>query len=131
VVYRILGILTVFDWISPLIAIVQNLANHPSHTFLVPANCGWSGSQIEHMLKRHGVHVWGRMTVRRTFMLTVRRKQARWAQYLLQREGIPIQHGVLDPRTESGRTRPPSTRNPGPLQQISRWLDQLASVLGL
>ena len=37
---------TVFDWISPLVAIMQDIANGPSHTFFIPENCGWSGREV-------------------------------------------------------------------------------------
>lgn len=126
--FRLLESLTVFDWISPTIAILQNIANHPSHTFLVPVTCGWSGLQIQQLLQRNGIRVWGRMTVNHTFMLTVRRKQAAWAQYLLQRAGIPIQHGLVE-RPQRAPTAP-TEADTHILDRVNNGIDEFARSLG-
>lgn len=81
-----------FNWISPLLACIQDVINGPAYTFLIPEDCGWSGLQIERMLRENGVRIWGQMIFRRTIMFTVREAQVKWAQHLLQREGIPIQN---------------------------------------
>jgi hypothetical protein len=83
-----------FDWISPLLAIAQNMANGPSETLMIPQACGWSGGEIARLLRRHGVHTWGHMAVNDTLMMSVRQSQARWARYLLQRAGLPGGEGV-------------------------------------
>ena len=99
---KILEFGTIFDWISPLIAAVKDITNGPSHTFMMREDCGWSGRKIANILKQNGVESWGHMIVNHNIMITVRRKQARWAQYLLEREAIPIQYGLLE---EKGKTR--------------------------
>ena len=128
---KILEFGTVFDWISPLIAAVQDITNGPSHTFMMHENCGWSGRAIANTLRRHGVKTWGHMIVNHSIMITVRRKQARWAQYLLEREGIPIQYGLI---AEKGATVSHPTRrakHTKPVTKSSSWLDDLASLLDL
>jgi len=87
----ILKIGSYFDYWSPLIAGVQDIVNGPSRTFLIPDDCGKSGREIEQLLRRHGIKTWGLMIVNDTIMVSVRQKQARRAQYLLQREGIRFQ----------------------------------------
>jgi hypothetical protein len=77
-----------------LLAYPQDWANGRSHTFLVERSCPYSGQEIENLLTTHGIRVWGKMIVFGEIMLTVRRAQAKWAQYLLEREGVPIQHGT-------------------------------------
>jgi hypothetical protein len=125
----ILHFIASFDLISPILAVIQNAANGPSHTFLIPEDCGWSGRRIEHLLRSHGVKTWGLMIINRMLRITVRQAQARWAQYLLDREGIPIQYGVLDEST--GRTFRSAQKDDqaGPLETVTHWLDELAGLL--
>lgn len=128
---KILEFGTIFDWISPLIAAVQDVRNGPSHTFMMHENCGWSGRAIANTLRRHGVKTWGHMIVNHSIMITVRRKQARWAQYLLEREGIPIQYGLI-PEKGATVSRPRRrAKHTKPVAKSSSWLDDLANLLDL
>lgn len=128
---KILELGTVFDWISPLIAEVQDIANSPSHTFLIPEDCGWSGYEIEQLLRRHGIKTWGLMIVDHMIMITVRLAQARWAQYLLDRERIPVEYGLFDGRTT--RTSHPMQKDChiSPSEMLDHWVDKLGDLLGL
>lgn len=91
----ILGIGASFDWISPLASILGDMMNGPSHTFLVPYRASpLSGREISWMLGKRGVRSWGYMVVTGTLMFNVRQSQARWAQHLLEQEGIPIENPV-------------------------------------
>ena len=124
---RILELGTTFDWVTPLIAFVQDIVAGPSFTFLVPADCGWSGREIGRLLKRHGVRVWGMMIVSNTLMFSARKAQAQWAQYFLQREGIPIEYGLSEPP-------PIQPTSPGPKSDhLSLWavIDRFLDELGL
>jgi hypothetical protein len=78
---------------GPLTADIQDLVNGPSHTFFVEAKSGWSANEIDRLLRSRGVHVWGELIVADEIMFTVRQAQARWAQYLLERAGVPIKPG--------------------------------------
>jgi hypothetical protein len=88
-----------FDWITPLVAFFKDWMNRPAHTFLIPDDCGWSALEIERVLRRHGIKTWGVMIVKGSIMMTMRLAQAHWAQYLLEREGIPIEYGLLEERS--------------------------------
>jgi hypothetical protein len=115
---------------APVITIVQTILNGPSHTFHVPAGCGWSGLAIERLLRDHGVRIWGKMIFNRTIMFTVRLPQAMWAQYLLQRAGIPIDNPLVRaPAQKLGKTR-----RKGPTRSavgtLEASLDRLDDVLG-
>jgi len=122
----ILEIGSMFDGISPTVAFFQDILNGPSHTFFVPHACGRSAKEIERLLARNGIRVWGLMIVNREIMLTVRKSQARWAQYLLDREGIPVE----TPYTGGG----PSARRPrkkrSATESANDWLDDLAKKIG-
>jgi hypothetical protein len=135
---RILELGASADLIGPLLGLVQNVLNGPSHTFLVPADCGWSGREIEVLLKQHGVKPWGRLIIHRTIIFTVRIAQASWAEELLRRKGIP----VLSPPVQAAARRSGSRhrqRRSGsrhrqrPVRSLLAWvdacLDKLAQAL--
>lgn len=128
---RILEFGTIFDWISPLIAEVQDIVNGPSHTFFIPEDCDWSGREITSLLRSHGVKTWGHMTVNRRRMITVRLAQARWTQYLLDRERIPIEYGVLDERPTRAAHPAQKDNRTSPFEMVDRWLDKLENLLDL
>ena len=101
---------SIFDWITPLVAFAHDAVNGPQHTLFIDRACGWSARQIEKMLRDHGVRTWGLMIVNDQIMITMRRSQARWADYLVQREGLPL----LNPLT-NGPVQPDRDRT-GPRQ---------------
>ena len=92
-----------FDWISPLAAITQDLANGPSHTFLIPLDCGWTGREIANLLQKRGVKVWGLMAINDVFTISVQKKAARYAQHLLDQAGIPTESGLAEVPEEQPR----------------------------
>jgi hypothetical protein len=114
---------------APVITIVQTILNGPSHTFHVPAGCGWSGLAIERLLRDHGVRIWGKMIFNRTIMFTVRLPQAMWAQCLLERAGIPIDNPMLrSPAQRRGKTRS-RARTRSAVGTLEASLDRLDDVL--
>jgi hypothetical protein len=84
-----------FDIVTPLLTFAQNIAYGPGHTFLISRDCGRSGRDIADLLHRRGVKTWGHMVTHGSLMLRVRQNQARWAQYILQSEGIPFEGGAV------------------------------------
>ena len=79
---------TMFDWISPTKAMVQDLANGPNHTFMIPQNCGWTGGEIAALLQRAGVKTWGHMIINGYIMITVRESDYWLASCLLDEVGL-------------------------------------------
>jgi hypothetical protein len=94
---------SVFDWISPTLSIAQDLAYGPSHTFLIPADCGLSGREIINLLRQRGIKTWGHMIVNGTIMITVRDTQTEFARYLMQRAGLPVDPGPDQPPRSRSR----------------------------
>lgn len=84
-----------FDWITPLITIIQDFMCGPVHRFAVPFGAGWSGKDVARLLEANGVTSWGYMVCYDNISLRVPLKQARTAQYVMLSEGIPIAEGVL------------------------------------
>ena len=126
-----LDFLCIFDWMSPLLAWFQDRLHGPSHTFLIPEGCGWTGRQIQQMLNSHGIRVWGLMFLRHTLLLSVREAQVRWAQYLLQHQGIPILNEVEAWKHAPGHRVCQKSAPSSPADDIQGWLDQLLQSLGL
>ena len=122
---RFLEIGSMFDGISPTLAFFQDIFNGPSHTFLIPHDCGRSGREIETLLTGNGIRVWGQMIVNRTIMLTVRQTQARFAQYLLDRAGIPVETPYGG--GASAKRRPKTRRA---VDSANDWLDDLGKKIG-
>ena len=118
------------DWVTPTISGIRDLANGTAFTFLVPVECGWSPRDIRRMLRAHGVRVWGLMVVGRTILLTVRRAQTRWAEYLLRRAGVPIEFGC-PPEFLRFRGRTDRSGVPGFLIALDDLIDDVESSLGL
>ncbi len=118
------------DWISPIVSTVQDIVNGPSHTFQIPRACGWSGQDLERLLRQHGIKVWGLMipAFSDTLLVTVRQAQARWAAYVLERHGVPVEG-----RQSLGTGRPvPSSRGRAGSrgeQSDGDWIDRLGDLL--
>jgi len=105
-----------FDYISPLLSILGDLLNGPSHTFLIPYNATpLNGREIGLMLGKRGVKCWGLMVVSGELMVSVRLSQACWAQHLLEQAGVPISNPVAESqgarRQSGGRQRPIQERS--------------------
>ena len=79
---------TMFDWISPALAFGQDIVNGPSHTFMIPQDCGWTGREIASLLRERGIKTWGHMIINGRIMITVRESQYQLAQHLLDRAGL-------------------------------------------
>jgi hypothetical protein len=101
--------------------------------FSVPRDCGWSGVEMERLLKRHGVQIWDRGFTRDTLTFRVKRRQANWAEYLLRRRGIPVVSQPFNPRNDDYARRhapgsEPSTRRKRHSARPS-LLDELIALL--
>ena len=87
-----LNVGSTFDWISPVLASAQDIVNGPSHTFLIPDQCGWSGYGIRDLLHCSGVQTWGLMIISDTLMVSVPKDRSSWAFTVLSRNGIPVEN---------------------------------------
>jgi hypothetical protein len=90
---RLLNLGATSDWISPLIAMIQDWLHGPPHDFYIDWNAGWSVSEIKKLLKRHGVRVWGAALVDGMIVFSVHQAQASRVQALLEQRGVPISYG--------------------------------------
>ena len=88
---KVLGIGASFDYISPAIKVLGDLAHGGGYTFTFPL-CDIPPREIELTLRREGVGTWGLMHVDGTTMISVRKRQAAWAYALLKRHDVPVEN---------------------------------------
>lgn len=130
---QILKLGSILDWITPLVAFVQDIQQGPSVGFAVPVAAGWPAGEITANLRACGVRSWGMMMVDEMITFRVRKAQARYAQYLMDRAGIPY-HGGLATRSGRQPVRTPgaphaSAAPPKPASTLQRSLDGLAGFV--
>lgn len=99
--------LSIFDWITPFAGFIEDLANDPtplqsnSWTFFIPYDKalqnGRNALDIENLLRQNGVKTWGRQITGGDLFFSVNLEQARWAEYLLLRAGIPLSETSMGP----------------------------------
>lgn len=100
---------------------LASLAAFNCWTIWVQRNAGWSGVDIEQLLFRHGVRIWGRGFVGDRLFFRVKKRQARWAEYLLHRCGVPLAGGLYDPRNpEYAQRHAPGSEPPNRRAQLTK-----------
>lgn len=102
---KIFEALSIFDWITPLVGITETFYHDPtplqsnSWTFFIPYNsaqrAGWNEQDIRGMLHQHRIDSWGSQITNGELFFTVSQDQAQWAEYLLLRNGIPLNERFL------------------------------------
>lgn len=86
-----LDLLDSFNWIDRLEGLVMALRyGDLGQTVKVDHTPGQTGSDLEAMLKRYGIVVYGRRVTSKHLIFRVKSKQARWAEYLLLRARAPV-----------------------------------------
>jgi hypothetical protein len=93
----------------------------------------WRGIDIERLLKRHGVKVWDRGIAGDELYFCVKRRQIKWAEYLLLRAGVPVTSVLVEPRNANYAERyapgsePPTRKSRS--QNHTDLIDQILSLL--
>lgn len=128
----VLVFLARLDWFERVGELARWLIGIRSWRFAVPRACGYSGEDIERLLRSKGVSLWGRSFNRQHLFFRVKLRQANWTEYLLWHNGIPVTSKPYNPRnrqavapSRQSSSRP--TNGSGPMA----WLDGLASLLDL
>lgn len=84
---------TAFDWVTPLLGALQSLRHGRSVGFRVPANTGNNAAYIRRLLAAYGIASWGHLWVGDSLLFHVRLRQARFAEHVLSRAGVPYTCG--------------------------------------
>ena len=129
---NVLELLACFDWITPLLTVARSAArgdplNVRSWAFFVPLESAWTGAELKALLRRHGIRMWGLMACRGEIFFLVSRDQAEWAEYVLLRHGVPLNHRVLSRRKVKHTQGTPASRDSarvgsGLLASLVGWL---------
>jgi len=87
-----------FDWVSPLIALVETAIYGHGWTFYLDLDSGWTGARCEKLLRSKGVKVYSRCIANGDVFFQVPTKQAEWAEYLLLCAGAPLKYALFSER---------------------------------
>lgn len=75
---------------------LQATAGTNTEPFFVPCDSTWKIQDIQALLLRYGIKLWGVGYWNNELFFRVKGRQAHWAQYVLLRAGVPLLHGLLD-----------------------------------
>lgn len=79
------------DFGNPLDGLIGRITQGNLHRIAIAGQSGFTGVDIERILLRYGIRVWGREpSPDGDFACLVRSRQAGWAQYLLARARVPV-----------------------------------------
>lgn len=111
--------------------IARTVVGANSWTFYIPRESGWAGGDVEALLRRYGVVVWGRRVTGKYSIMSVKERQANWAEYLILRQAIPLAGRLFNPanavyaRKHAPGDRPPAwadRKEDGLLDRLGDWL---------
>jgi len=127
------------DIIDPIDGWLGRRRHGPMHRFTFSREGDFYGIEVEHLLRRYGIRVWGReVTDPHEIALLVKWKQAGWAEYVLCRAGVPLTCPLIDPRNAKYQQRhapqtmptPWNVRGIGPHSLVDHIVDWLNRLLG-
>jgi len=107
---RIEGVISTFqnaDWENAynergIVGVIEEffacVTSSNAPTICVSRYSHWRGIDIERLLYRHGVKLWDRGIAGDDLYFCVKRRQVKWAEYLLLRAGVPVTSILIDPR---------------------------------
>jgi hypothetical protein len=78
--------------------LVASFSGHNAPLVWVQRGVGWSGVAVERLLTQRGIRVYGRGFAGNALCFRVKRRQARWAEYLMLRAGVPVVSAPVDAR---------------------------------
>lgn len=129
---RLVEFVAHWDWFVYVGELGRWLMGVRSWRFAVSRDCETSGKDIEALLRRHGVQLWGRNFDRRHLFFRVKLQQANWAEYLLWRNGIAVSSPPFNKRNRLATA--PSQNAPAKRAAASGsqdWWDSIARFLGI
>lgn len=98
----------------------------------------FNGYDVEKILRRYGIRVWGRERDDVTRSLLVKQSQAEWAEYVLCRAGVPLAGELLNPKNadyadmhaDSPMPAPWSQNGIGAISVVDHLVDWMAKIVG-
>ena len=108
-----LDLLNAVNVVDRLGGLILSIRHGGGHTFRFDRT-HYTGQQVEDMLRRYKIAVFGRRITSDHAILSVPLKQARWAEYVLLRAGIVPEGPLIDARNAAwaGRHAPGQAPKP-------------------
>lgn len=98
-----------------IIEFFRALLGFSAWPFFIPVDSEWHPATVRPILDAHGVESWGWGKRGNEFFFQVKFRQASWAQYLLQKHGVPLSGQLLGEAERSAyRPAPRRTARPVP-----------------
>lgn len=91
-----------------------------SWRFEIPRGQGLSGADIERIMNQYGITVWNRGVNKHSYFFNVKKRQARWAEYLIMQKGIRVTSKPYDERNSSYQDKHPTDWMPRPWSNRER-----------
>jgi len=107
---------------------LSSVAGTNTFPFFVPSNSHWSGADIQALLARHGIKMWGVGWANGEMFFRVSKRQAAWAQYVMLKSGVPLLHRLISEQPNAASTGSNSARQSR--SGLDGLLDRLDSLLG-
>ena len=101
---NVLDLLDALNWIARVSGWLKGI-KHGGARQLTFDRSVFLGKDVEKMLRDRGVAVFGRRVTSRYGILSVPAKQADWAEYILQRGGVPLAGQAINPRNATWAAR--------------------------
>lgn len=113
----------------PVVGLVKELALSAtgigSWTFRIRRDQGWTGGDVERLLNHYAIPIWCRRVTGQHFILSVPRRQANWAEYLILRRGMQLEGTLFN----SNNLRYAMKYAPG--DQPPAWADRETTERGI
>ncbi len=74
-------------------------------TLRVRRGLGWNGQMVEGLLGRYGIKIWDRGASGEELYFCVKRRQVKWAEYVLLRAGAPVTSVLKESRNTGWAAR--------------------------
>lgn len=117
------------DWTTPVATFIQDYQNRPSVGYNISVNAGWSAFAVRDLLKTNGVKLWGLTIFGGAITFRTREAQAEFAQYLMDREGIPYQGGICVDRRFSDAANTNTRRMRASSWAVETLIDQIIRMV--
>lgn len=132
-------------WVA--IEVLSSVAGANTHRFSLVRKKDHNLNEVESLLRRYGIPVFGRTHDDKNMYFSVKKRQARWAEYILLNAGVELANPTFDRRNpgyvgrhgpgwmptpwsekERGEPAPvetPTAKPTSSLARLSRWMDEL------
>lgn len=75
--------------------LTQSALGVNTQPFFISTDSEWQIQDIQALLMRYGIKLWGVAYWNGQLHFSVKKRQAHWAQYVMLRAGVPLMHGLL------------------------------------